>query len=85
MSATKTATKTNIAADRADVLWRAADALGLAMRAIDEMGRDALDVIQGAPDECDAIVIQGDDLRRALRTVAMRLDRAVMVRNGKDD
>lgn len=68
------------ACDLAVRLWRAADDLGRTVGLVERMGNESHPAIASEADAADRIVIEGPEVARALRALAMRLDRAVMVR-----
>lgn len=66
-------------------LWDGADAFGLIVAEIERMGDEGYEAIAAEGDGADKVVIDGPEIIRALRAIAMRLDRAVMVKAGQDD
>jgi hypothetical protein len=61
-------------------LLRAARSLGEAIVAVEAMGRHEWPEIEADANTADRIVIDGPDVARALRTLAVRLDRCAMER-----
>lgn len=61
-------------------LWEEADALGYVVHAVEMMGNNGWQAIADEEEAADLIVIEGPKLIRAFRSLAMRLDRAVMVK-----
>ncbi len=66
-------------------LWKGANAFGEIISQIDIMGNENWKVIQDNSDAADSLVIQGPELIRALRTIAMHLDRTVMIHASNSD
>jgi hypothetical protein len=66
-------------------LIAAADVLGRAIAEIEGLERLDLPTVEAEADAADRIVIDGPDIGRALRTIAMRLDRSAAVKAAKDD
>jgi hypothetical protein len=66
-------------------LWAAADVLGTSIGDVEMMGNHLWEAIEREGDAADKIVIEGRDVAKALRVLAMRLDRAVMVKCGGGD
>lgn len=69
----------------ASKLWEGADAFGHVVSKIETMGKHGWQAIVDEPEGADLIVIEGPKIIRALRAIAMRLDRAVMVKASKGD
>lgn len=67
------------------LLWQGADAFGKVVRTVEDMGRDGYQAIADEELAADRIVMDGPMVIRALRDLAMRLDRSVMVQAGTDD
>lgn len=67
------------------MLWEGADAFGRVVAEVERMGNEGYDAIAAEGDNADKVVIDGPEIIRALRSIAMRLDRAVMVKATPDD
>ena len=64
--------------EREKIAWIldvAANNLGTAIKAIDEMGRRDIETIRAEPEAADLICIQGADIIKALRAIARRYER----------
>lgn len=59
-------------------LMTAAAALGQAIQIIDDLARTNPDVIEAEAPSADTALIEGERVMMALRTLAMRLDRAAV-------
>ena len=66
-------------------LWRGADAFGHVVAAVEAMGNEGWQAIADEESAADKIVIDGPEIIRALRALAMRLDRAVTVKASGDE
>jgi len=66
-------------------LWEEADALGYVVHAVEMMGNNQWQAIADEEAAADTIVIEGPKVIRALRALAMRLNRAVMIEATKGD
>lgn len=66
-------------------LLATADSIGEAANFVDELARDELAIVQAEDVACDTILIAGALVGRAMRTLAMRLDRAAAVKHAKDN
>lgn len=66
-------------------LWRHAELLGHAIRTVELMGDHDWPCIADEDEAADRVVIDGPGVAKALRALAMRLDRSVMVRAGVDE
>lgn len=69
----------------AERLWRGAEDFGRIIAAVEQMGNRGWSVIDDESEGADAIVIDGPKLARTLNSMAMRLDRAIAIKMGKDD
>jgi hypothetical protein len=67
------------------MLWQGADAFGRVVATVEHMGNEGYQAIVDEADAADKIVIDGPEIIRALRSLAMRLDRAVMVKATEGD
>lgn len=67
------------AAQAAAQLMTTANFLGSAINLVDAMGREGWAAIDQESDNADLIVLQGTEVMRALRSLAMRLDRSVLI------
>ncbi len=73
-----------ITAEQADKnafqLMTAANVLGHAINLVDSMGREGLQAIEQEGENADRIVIEGTEVMRAMRSLALRLDRCVLIK-----
>jgi hypothetical protein len=66
-------------AETAQVFLAAANALGAGLDALDALGRDGHPLLQDERTNAETVVDHGEDVLYALRTLAMRLDRAALL------
>ena len=55
-----------------------ADRLGQTIKDIDNMGREGWQAIKDEPEAYEKIVLEGPDFLNAIKSIAMRLDRAAL-------
>ena len=58
-----------------DVWENAADALGRAVRAAEQLERRDIETVRAEPEAADAVVIRGPEVIKALRTLSRRFVR----------
>ena len=57
------------------ILNQAADALGHACNVVDEMARRDIETVRSSSEAADLVIVDGADVIKALRTLAMRYER----------
>ena len=66
-------------------LFRLANILGEQINVIDNMGREGWQAIKDEMDAYETTILKGTDVMVALKTIAMRLDRAALIKSQKSD
>ena len=61
-----------------------ADRLGQTIKDIDNMGREGWQAIKDEPEAYEKIVLEGPDFLNAIKSIAMRLDRAALAKYSGD-